>query len=169
MQALHAHPRSRWIALAVYSVFGATAFATGYSVVSSAEAGSTPLPSPAASATAPKPHPQPDLRSDPQPDRRSDPQPDLGSNPQPHPEQQRLALEAFRERRWALAYGRYAELADAGDAAAAALALVMVDQGPVLFGSEWSATPGQLQRWSELAARRAKQRRLQIAEHARGE
>lgn len=153
MQAIHTRRRSRWIALAVYSVFGATAFATGYSVVSSAEAGSAPLPSSAPSAAAPKPHLQANLQA----------------NLQPNLEQQRLALEAFRDRRWALAYGRYAELADAGDAAAAALALVMVDQGPVLFGSEWSAAPGQLQRWGELAARRAEQRRAQIAEHSRGE
>lgn len=145
MQAIRTRRRSRWTALAVYGVFGATAFATGYSVVRSAEAGNVPPPSPAPSATVPKPQLQPNLQ------------------------QQRLAHEAFRSRRWAQAYGRYAELADAGDAAAASLALMMVDQGPVLFGSEWSAAPGQLQRWGELAARRAEQRRAQIAEHDRGE
>jgi len=64
----------------------------------------------------------------------------------------------FISRRYAEAYGRYADLADAGDPAAASLALAMVMHGPALFGSDWSATSGQLQRWSTLAQQFALQR-----------
>ena len=34
---------------------------------------------------------------------------------------------------------------------AASMALAMVVHGPALFGSDWSATNGQLQRWNALA------------------
>jgi hypothetical protein len=75
----------------------------------------------------------------------------------------------FLARRYAEAYGRYAELADAGDPAAASIALVMVTHGPALFGSDWSATRAQLQRWSALAQQFATQREISIAAHERGE
>ena len=68
----------------------------------------------------------------------------------------------FLARRYAEAYGRYADLADAGDPAAASMALAMVVHGPALFGSEWSATSGQLQRWSSLARQFAGQREASI-------
>jgi hypothetical protein len=75
----------------------------------------------------------------------------------------------FLERRYAEAYGRYADLADAGDAAAASMALAMVVHGPTLFGSDWSATSGQLQRWSALAQQFAGQREVSIAAQDRAE
>jgi hypothetical protein len=75
----------------------------------------------------------------------------------------------FVARRYAEAYGRYAVLADAGDPAAASMALAMVMHGPALFGSDWSATSGQLQRWSALAQRFALQREASIAAQDRGE
>jgi hypothetical protein len=75
----------------------------------------------------------------------------------------------FLERRYAEAYGRYAELADAGDAAAASMALAMVMHGPALFGSDWSATSTQLQRWHALAQQFAVQREASIVAHDRGE
>jgi hypothetical protein len=62
----------------------------------------------------------------------------------------RAAL-AFRERHFAQAYGEFARRADAGDASAALSALVMARHGPALFDSAWSATPGQLRRWTALA------------------
>jgi hypothetical protein len=71
----------------------------------------------------------------------------------------------FLKRRYAQAYGRYAELADAGDAAAASMALAMVLHSPELFGSDWSASAGQLQRWSALARQFALQRGDTIAAH----
>jgi hypothetical protein len=84
-------------------------------------------------------------------------------------EAQALATEAFRSRRYADAYGRYAALADRGDPTAAWMALSMVTNGPVLYGSEWSATPGQLRRWNALATRHAERSAAQIAAHDRGE
>ncbi len=75
----------------------------------------------------------------------------------------------FLARRYADAYGRYADLADAGDPAAASLALAMVMHGPALFGSDWSATNGQLQRWSTLAQQFALQRVGSISAQDRGE
>jgi hypothetical protein len=75
----------------------------------------------------------------------------------------------FLARRYAEAYGRYADLADAGDSAAASMALAMVLHGPALFGSDWSATSGQLQRWSALAQRFALQREASIVAQDGGE
>jgi len=50
------------------------------------------------------------------------------------------------------AYGRFSAAADQGHRGAAALALAMVQLGPVLFGTEWSASAGQLGRWAALAS-----------------
>lgn len=83
--------------------------------------------------------------------------------------QQQAAMQAFQAQRYAIAYGRFAQLADEGDASSALIALTMVRHGPALFGSPWSATPGQLQRWSAMAIREVQQRAALIAEHDRGE
>jgi hypothetical protein len=69
----------------------------------------------------------------------------------------------FLARHYAEAYGRYASLADAGDPVAASMALTMVMHGPALFGSDWSATSGQLQRWNALARQFAGLREGSIA------
>jgi hypothetical protein len=69
----------------------------------------------------------------------------------------------FLARRYAEAYGRYASLADAGDPVAASMALTMVMHGPAVFGSDWSATSGQLQRWNALARQFAGLREGSIA------
>ena len=79
------------------------------------------------------------------------------------------AQEAFLARRYAEAYGRFAELADGGSAPAAWMALMLVSNGPTQFGGEWSATPGQLQRWNALATRHAQERSVRIPVHDRGE
>jgi hypothetical protein len=79
------------------------------------------------------------------------------------------AVQALRAQDYAGAYGRFADLADQGHAASAQWALAMVSQGPAVFGSEWSATRGQLQRWSTLSAREARDRTDLIPEHDRGE
>jgi hypothetical protein len=79
------------------------------------------------------------------------------------------AVQAFRAQQYAQAYGRYAELADAGDAPAALMALAMLRQGPELFGSEWSITPGQLERWSAMALSDVREYGSAIALHDRGE
>ena len=63
----------------------------------------------------------------------------------------RQAQEAFRAGRHAAAYGRFAALADAGHAPSAEVALVMWRHGRMLFGTDWAASPGQVQRWASLA------------------
>jgi len=83
--------------------------------------------------------------------------------------QRQAALQAFRAQRYATAYGRFAQLADEGDVPSALIALAMVRHGPSMFGSEWSATPGQLERWSAMAAQDVRERGLLIADHDRGE
>jgi hypothetical protein len=75
----------------------------------------------------------------------------------------------FLDGRYAEAYGRYAALADAGDPVAASMALAMVLHGPAVFGSDWSATSGQWQRWSALARQLAGQREASIVAHDRAE
>ena len=79
------------------------------------------------------------------------------------------AVRLFRAGDYAGAYGRVADLADRGHAPSAQWALAMVSQGPLLFGSEWSATEAQMRRWSALSAREARERAVLIAEHDRGE
>jgi len=79
------------------------------------------------------------------------------------------ALQAFHEQRYSAAYGRFAALADDGHAPSAVMALTMASQGAAVFGSDWSATPGQLQHWSALAAREVRDRGAEITETARGE
>lgn len=61
------------------------------------------------------------------------------------------AMRSYLAQRWAVAYVRFADLADQGHAPSALMALMMVRHGSWMFGSEWSATPQQLQRWSALA------------------
>lgn len=61
------------------------------------------------------------------------------------------AMRWLQDRHYAAAYGRFAELADRGHAPSALMALTLVRHGGQIYGSEWSATPGQLQRWSTLA------------------
>lgn len=65
------------------------------------------------------------------------------------------ALGEFHERRYAAAYGRFARLADEGHVLSACIALVMVRDGPLLFQSDWSATPEQLRRWGALTIQAA--------------
>lgn len=79
------------------------------------------------------------------------------------------AIAAFAERRYAQAYGHFAAAADLGQRDAASVALVMVQHGPVLFGSSWSATGKQLERWSELSRRSLHERMSAIGDHDRGE
>ncbi len=74
------------------------------------------------------------------------------------------AHQAFREHRYAAAYGRYARLADAGQASSAEMALLMLLNGPALFGNDWSASEKQQGCWNTLAVARA---RLRLAPNGR--
>lgn len=80
----------------------------------------------------------------------------------------RQALEAFRGQRYAGAYARFARLADAGHVPSAQIALLMVQQGPALFGSDWAASPGQQRRWNALTINAARQR-LDFVDNERGD
>lgn len=60
------------------------------------------------------------------------------------------AVGAFRDQRYAAAYGRFVRLADAGHSPSAQLALAMYRNGHALFDYDWDATPEQLDRWTAL-------------------
>jgi len=79
------------------------------------------------------------------------------------------AMRCLRQGHFAAAYGRFAELADAGHAPAAHMALALLRNGLSQFGSEWSATPGQLRRWSALAQQDLRAEGARISDHERGE
>jgi hypothetical protein len=81
---------------------------------------------------------------------------------------QAQAVQAFRAGRYAAAYARFAALADGGDVPSAQIALLMVRQGPSLFGSEWFATPAQQMRWNALVVNAARGR-LDIEDNERGD
>ncbi|HEU0201566.1 MAG TPA: hypothetical protein VFR86_14165 [Burkholderiaceae bacterium] len=74
------------------------------------------------------------------------------------------AMQAFVAQRYAVAYGRFAALADQGHAHSALMALAMVTYPPSLRG-EWSATAAQLQRWRALAAHELDARATLITEY----
>lgn len=61
------------------------------------------------------------------------------------------ALEAYRAGRFPTAYGELLRLAGEGHAEAARIVLLMHRFGVRLFGSDWDATPDQIQRWLALA------------------
>lgn len=81
---------------------------------------------------------------------------------------QAQAVQAFRAGRYAAAYARFASLADGGDVPSAQIALLMLRQGPLLFGSEWFATPAQQMRWNALIVNAARSR-LDIEDSERGD
>ena len=66
------------------------------------------------------------------------------------------ATQSFREQRYSAAYGRFAQLADAGHVSSAEMALVMYRNGPTLFGTNWSAAPSQQQSWNALIINNAR-------------
>jgi hypothetical protein len=68
------------------------------------------------------------------------------------------AQQAFRAQHYAAAYGRYMRLADAGHAPSAEMALFMLQNGPTLFASDWSASASQQTCWNTLALARGRMR-----------
>jgi hypothetical protein len=62
-----------------------------------------------------------------------------------------MAVASFRQARFSEAYGRFVELADAGHAPAATMALWMYANGPSLFGKDWDSSQDQLSAWAQLA------------------
>ena len=62
---------------------------------------------------------------------------------------EKAALD-LRTQRWASAYAGFVRLADAGHEPSAEMARWMHRQGAAMFGSEWSASPGQQRRWDAM-------------------
>lgn len=79
------------------------------------------------------------------------------------------AMHALRAQRYSAAYGRFAALADQGHAPSALMALAMVTYRPTLVDREWSATPAQLRRWTDLAMDEVRARSRVIAKNDRSE
>jgi hypothetical protein len=73
-------------------------------------------------------------------------------------ERHAAAARLFRAGQYAGAFGRFAELADAGHVSSARLALAMCAHRGDLFGSRWPATPDQRRRWSALVISASRQR-----------
>jgi len=61
-----------------------------------------------------------------------------------------VAMDLVRHQRYAAAFGRCVKLADAGHAPSAQVALLMYRNGRALFGSEWDASPEQIEHWRAL-------------------
>ncbi|MEI8159063.1 MAG: hypothetical protein WCH60_19570 [Burkholderiales bacterium] len=62
------------------------------------------------------------------------------------------AMGYYELGKWPAAYGKFAVLADHGDADAARIALFMHRFGPRLYGSAWDASEYQLEHWLQLAS-----------------
>lgn len=62
------------------------------------------------------------------------------------------AQQLYRIGRWSAAYGRFATLADRGNADAARMALQMLRHGPDLYGTDWSASASQVASWEAAIA-----------------
>lgn len=67
------------------------------------------------------------------------------------------AIEAYRAGRYPTAYGQMIRLAGEGHGEAARMALLMHRLGARLYGSQWDATPDQIQRWIVLATQAMQQ------------
>ena len=61
------------------------------------------------------------------------------------------ALDEFRDGKRTAAYGHFAQLADAGDAESARMALMLLRHGPRLYNAGWGASQPQIDRWMKLA------------------
>ena len=61
------------------------------------------------------------------------------------------ALDAFRQGRFPLAYGRFIELANHGHPASARYALWMCEHGLALFGKNWDCAPHETEVWVQAA------------------
>jgi hypothetical protein len=66
------------------------------------------------------------------------------------------AVDSFRRARFAEAYGRFIEGAEAGNPASARYAIWMCENGTELFGAEWDCASHELEEWRALANRPAR-------------
>ncbi len=63
-----------------------------------------------------------------------------------------VAMDLYRDCHWSAAYGRFARLADTGHGESARIVLLMLQHGPRLYGTQWSASAAQIERWSAWGA-----------------
>lgn len=66
------------------------------------------------------------------------------------------ARDLYSQGKWSAAYGRFAQLADEGQAEAAHIALLMVRYGATLYGQDCAASRSQIEHWFALSLRRTK-------------
>lgn len=64
------------------------------------------------------------------------------------------AMAHYKAGKWPGAYGRFAALADHGNAEAARIALIMLRHGAQMYGSAWGASQPQIEQWTKLAFER---------------
>jgi hypothetical protein len=62
------------------------------------------------------------------------------------------ALQYLRDQHPSSAFGRFCQLADAGHAPSAQMALAMLSNGEALYGMQWTASLAQQQRWASLVS-----------------
>lgn len=67
-----------------------------------------------------------------------------------HEQQFQQAVQLYKEGRYSAAFGRFAMLANKGDADAAHIALFMNKFGPTLYGAWWDADPTDVSDWASL-------------------
>lgn len=72
------------------------------------------------------------------------------------------AVKAFREQRYAAAYGRFARLADAGHVPSAEVALMMYRNSASLFQNAWYASLDQQRGWNALVINASRGRVFQL-------
>jgi len=62
------------------------------------------------------------------------------------------AMQNYDDCHYTVAFQSLAALADGGHAGAARIAFLMVRFGPQLYGSQWSASPNQIDKWARMAS-----------------
>lgn len=62
------------------------------------------------------------------------------------------AVELYKSGKVSAAFGRFRLLANAGNLEAAKIALFMLRNSEVLYGTAWSATPSEIARWLVLTS-----------------
>lgn len=62
------------------------------------------------------------------------------------------AMQDYDDCHYTVAFRTLAALADGGHPGAARIALLMVRFGPQLYGSQWAASPDQIDKWARVAS-----------------
>ena len=65
------------------------------------------------------------------------------------------AVELYKSGKVAAAFGRFRSLANIGNSEAAGIALFMLRNGQMLYGTAWSATPSEISQWLALTSNRS--------------